>query len=214
MTGRTQNQPVRSRPPGSGFEAVVMGASAGGMEALTAVLSRLPENVALPILVVQHLHASDHGRFAEHLASRVTVKVSEARDKETIRPGHVYLAPATYHMLVEREKTIALSVDHKVNGSRPSIDVLFESAASVWGSRLIGVMLSGANQDGAAGMARIADRGGMTIAQDPDTAERPEMPRAAIAAARATTVLPPPRIGDLLCELGSTTPIREHKHDQ
>ena len=192
-----------SRTPDSGFRAVVMGASAGGLKALTAVLSRLPETFALPVLVVQHLHASDDGRFAEHLDSLVSVAVKEARDKETICPGQVYLAPANYHMLVEREETIALSVDDRVNWSRPSIDVLFESAAAVWGRSLIGVILSGANHDGAAGMSAIVDQGGVAIAQDPATADRPEMPSAAIAGTRSATVLPPSRIGDLLRHHGS-----------
>lgn len=203
MTGDEIKQHLRLRAPSAAFWAVVMGASAGGMEAITAVLSRLPETFGLPILVVQHLHPADGGCFAEHLDRKVAVLVREAHDKEKIQPGHVYLAPADYHMLVEQERTIALSVDDKVNWSRPSIDVLFESAAQVWRQGLIGVILSGANHDGAAGMSAIMDRGGMTVVQDPDTAAHPEMPKAAITGARVATVLPPASIGDLLCELGS-----------
>lgn len=181
------------------FSAVVLGASAGGMEALTAVLSRLPKDFPLPVLVVQHLHAADGGRFAEHLNGGTALPVEEACDKAPICAGRVYLAPANYHLLVEHEDAMALSVDKEVCGARPSIDVLFESAARVWGRGLIGVILSGVNADGAAGMCRIIEAGGLAVAQDPRTASSPQMPEAAIWAARIETILPPDAIGDFLC---------------
>jgi two-component system chemotaxis response regulator CheB len=181
---------------------VVVGGSAGGLSALLAVLEPIPADFPLPILVALHLHKTDGGRFAEHLAARAAIAVSEACDKEVIEPAHLYVAPADYHLLVERGGSIALSIDPKVNWSRPSIDVTFESAARAWADAVIGVILSGANDDGARGMKVIADLGGACIAQDPDTADSPVMPRSAIELARIETVLPPAGIGELLLRLG------------
>ncbi len=181
----------------------MIGASAGGKEQLVANLSRLPQDFGLSILVAQHLHHTDGGAYAQQLDSAVPLPVLEADDKQSIQPGRVYVAPANYHLLVERTKTLALSVDERVNWCRPSVDVLFESAAGAWGDGVIGVILSGAGHDGAAGMRAIADRGGMTIVQDPASAQNPEMPRAAIEQARIHEVLPPPDIAALLLELGT-----------
>lgn len=193
----------RGRATGSRrFRAVVVGGSAGGLTALLAVLAPIPRDFQLPVLVVQHLHKSDGGRFAKHLAARVPIAVSEVHDKEVIQPAHVYVAPADYHLLVERDGSVALSVDPKVNWARPSIDVLFESAARVWADALIGVILSGANDDGARGMKLIQQLGGLCIAQDPASAEIPVMPRAAIDLARIEHVLSPTEIGGLLLRLG------------
>lgn len=192
----------RPAEPARAYRAVVVGASAGGLQALTAILGELAADFALPVLLVQHLHASDGGRFASHLGQLTRLTVVEARDKEPILPGHVYVAPANYHMLVERDESIALTVDDKVNHSRPSIDVLFESAARVFGARLIAVVLSGASQDGAQGLRAVAALGGLAMAQDPASAEHPLMPRAAIAAAGVQTTLPPHGVARELSELG------------
>jgi len=162
------------------YEAVVMGASAGGLKVFTAILAALPSDFALPVLMVQHLHREDDGAFAEYLARISKLPVVEPCDKEYIRPGRIYVAPAGYHMLVERNGTISLSIEEKVNWSRPSIDVLFESAAEMWGERVVAVILSGASRDGAAGIRMIKLFGGVTIAQIPATAEQPLMPQAAI----------------------------------
>ena len=186
----------------SEYCAIVIGASAGGMDAMFAVLSCLPADYRLPVLAVQHVHPSDEGGVAALLNRRIALEVGQPCDKEEIRPGHVYIAPANYHMLVEPNGTIAYSVDERVNWSRPSIDVVFESAARVWGARLIGVILTGANSDGAAGMRMIGERGGLLIAQDPATAERPEMPRSAIEEAEIDLILPPDEIGAALLGLG------------
>lgn len=188
---------------GPGYTAVVIGASAGGQVQLVTILSGLSRDFGLPILVVQHLHSTDDGAYAQQLDATVPLPVREADDKQPIHAGHVYVAPANYHLLVERTNTLALSVDKRVNSCRPSVDVLFESAARAWGDSLIGVVLSGAGHDGAAGMRTIADRGGMTIVQDPASAQSPEMPRAAIERARVQEVLPSPDIAALLCELGT-----------
>ncbi|MES9960241.1 MAG: chemotaxis protein CheB [Sedimenticola sp.] len=183
------------------YSAIVIGASAGGMEALIALLSGLPEGFGLYLLVVQHLHPSDRGRLARQLDNTLELSVSEACDKEELRTGQVYFAPANYHLLVEQNETLALSVDERVNWSRPSIDVLFDSAARVWGHRLVGVILTGANSDGAAGLRCIAEHGGLTVVQDPDSARSAEMPRAAIEAVTVDRILPLEKIGSFLRSL-------------
>jgi len=181
---------------------VVMGGSAGGFAAFTTILAALPPDFALPILLVQHLHPNDAGAFALHLASATKLPVIEPCDKERIDRGQVYTAPADYHMLVERNGTVALSTEEKVHWSRPSIDVLFESAARALGERVIAVLLSGASVDGAAGIRAVKAAGGLTIAQDPATAEYPLMPRAAIDTGAVDEVLTVEEIGRRLAELG------------
>jgi two-component system chemotaxis response regulator CheB len=184
------------------YKAVVIGGSAGCFEALREILSALPREFTLPVLVVQHLHPSDDGSFARHLVSAMQLQVVEPCDKEPIDRGRVYTAPANYHLLVERDGTIALSVDERVNWSRPSIDVLFESAARVWGAAVIAILLSGANTDGVEGMRAVRAAGGLTIAQDPAVAEYPVMPQAAIDAGAVDEVLRLEKIGKRLIELG------------
>ena len=187
------------RPP---YDAAVIGGSAGGMEALEAILSPLPADYPIPIIVVSHLHKSDAGGFAEHLASKVRIQVVEAVDKQPIEPPAIYTAPADYHLLVERGDTLALSVDRKINWARPSIDVLFESAATTYGERLIAVILSGANDDGALGMLTVKRNGGRCLAMAPESARSPFMPQAAIEIAKIDEVLPPEGILEILREAG------------
>lgn len=185
------------------FKAVVVGGSAGGMEALTAVLSKLDSGFPLPILVAQHLHKSDGGRFAEHLDRLCPLPVYEALDKAPVRPGEVAVAPANYHLLVEREETLALSVDPRVSWARPSIDVLFESAARVWAEGLVAVVLSGANFDGARGIELVLELGGRALIQDPATASSAAMPKAAAQAAAGVGELHTPKeLGERLQLLG------------
>ena len=194
---------TQSRARAANFAAVVVGASAGGFEALTKILPALTKGFSLPVLVAQHLHHSDEGRFAQHLARLSARPVFEAYDKQEIEPGCVYIAPANYHMLVERSLSIALSVDRRVNWSRPSIDVLFDSAARVWKHGLVAVLLSGANRDGVEGMAVVRRFGGLTIAEDPETAISPGMPRAAVDAGQAMEILEAEVIGRRLADLGA-----------
>jgi two-component system chemotaxis response regulator CheB len=184
------------------YKAIVIGGSAGGVEALGTILFTLPDNFGLPVLVVQHLHPSDDGSFARYLARASRLPVVEPCDKERIEPGHVYAAPANYHMLVELDGTISLSVDERVNWSRPSIDVLFDSAARAWREAVIAIILSGANADGTEGMRAVKSAGGLTIAQDPAGAGSPVMPRAAIDAGAVAEVLGMKEIGRRLVELG------------
>jgi two-component system chemotaxis response regulator CheB len=193
------------------YRAVVIGGSSGAMKALFTILGCLPATYPLPFIVVSHLHKSDNGMFCEHLAASTVLPSVEAYDKTVMECGHIYTAPANYHLLVERDNTLALSVDPKVNWSRPSIDVLFESAARSLRGQLVGVILSGANDDGAQGMELIDRLGGLCIAQDPKTAESSVMPRAAIARARIDWILSPRDIGEMLLKIGrknAATPNR------
>lgn len=171
------------------FKAVVIGVSSGGLEALKVVVPGLRPDFALPVLIVQHLapHADSYLPVCLNALSPLTVK--EAEDKESLRPGVVYVAPPDYHLLVEPDATLSLSVDPKVNFSRPSVDVLFETASDAFGPELVGIVLTGANHDGAAGLARIKRRGGLAIVQSPESAQAPAMPQAAIDATAADHVL-------------------------
>ncbi|MBF0438274.1 MAG: chemotaxis protein CheB [Magnetococcales bacterium] len=185
--------------------AIVIGCSAGGLQALRTLLPELPPTYPLPILVVQHIPANSTGLHTTLLNHFCQLPILEANDKDPIRPGWVHFAPAGYHLLVEPNETIALSIDPKVNHSRPSIDLLFESAADVYQKGLIGVLLTGASQDGAQGLLKILHRGGITLVQDPKTAEAPLMPRFAIAIGAATKTLSLKEIGHTLKQLGADT---------
>jgi len=163
------------------YHAIVIGVSAGGLEALSTILPGLPRAFSLPVIVVQHRAEDTDGYVAESLNRLSQVRVKEAEDKEPLRAATVYLAPASYHLLVEPDQTLSLSVDPRVNYARPSIDVLFESAADAYQDTLVGVILTGANRDGAEGLARVKECGGLAVVQDPDTAEFEMMPREALA---------------------------------
>jgi two-component system chemotaxis response regulator CheB len=177
---------------------VVIGASWGGLTAVRKVLADLPEDFPAAIVVAQHRSARD-GMLAELLADGCALAVREAEDKDELRAGAVLVAPPDYHLLVGAEE-IELSVDEPVRYSRPSIDVLFESAA-VRPARVVGVVLTGANADGAEGLAQIRRRGGIALVQDPEEAERPEMPRAALAAVPGAQVRPLREIGPELVRI-------------
>jgi len=182
------------------YELIVIGTSWGGLDALRRLLAHLPDEVDVPIAIAQHRSPdSIEGAFETNVQRSIARRVREVDDKDEIERGRIYLAPPDYHLLVE-PGSFALSTDERVRFARPSIDVLFESAADAYGSGVIGVVLTGANDDGASGLRRIAERGGIAIVQDPQTAERRAMPDAAIAAG-ATVVLPLEAIGPYLGEL-------------
>jgi two-component system chemotaxis response regulator CheB len=183
------------------YSAVVIGVSAGGMEALHAVLSVLPPDFPVPVIVVQHMAPHSDDFLAQYLNDRCQPHVKEADEKETMRPGVVYLAPANYHLLVEDDKTLSLAVTKRINYARPAIDVLFESAADAFGPELIGIVLTGANDDGSRGLKKIKDQGGLVIVQDPEEAVADIMPRAAIAATAVDHILPLEAIGHFLCKV-------------
>jgi two-component system chemotaxis response regulator CheB len=162
------------------YEVVVVGVSAGGLEALSIIIPLLPSEFSLPVIIVQHLHESSDNFLVDYIDKKSTLRVREAMDKEPILPGNVYIAPANYHLLVEEDRSFSLSTEGRVNWSRPSIDLLFESAADVYGDKVIGLILTGANDDGSAGLKKIKDIGGLSIVQAPETAQSDFMPRAAI----------------------------------
>lgn len=182
------------------YEIVCIGCSMGGMDALKTIFGALPRDFSVPIAVVQHRYRTSDEGLPAFLRRHSKLNVVDTTDKEWIKPGTVYLAPANYHLLVERGE-LSLSVDEAVAYSRPSIDVLFESAADAYGPGVIGVVLTGANADGARGAARIKSRGGFVVVQDPATAESPAMPQAAIDATRVDRILPLDRVGPFLVEL-------------
>jgi len=182
-------------------DIVAIGASWGGLHAIERVLGALPEDFGAAVVIAQHRRSdSDGGRLAQLLGARCALQVRDAEDKQALDRGTVLVAPADYHLLVERG-WVALSVDAPEHFSRPSIDVLFGSAADAYGERAAGVVLTGANADGAHGLARIARRGGPAIVQDPETATRSEMPAAALQATPEARVVALDEIGELLCEL-------------
>ena len=183
-----------------GIELIVVGASLGGFDALATLLGALSEDFSLPLAVVQHRSADSDDLLSLLLQRASHMPLAEVEDKQPILPGKVYIAPANYHLLVEPGH-FALSVDDRVHFARPSIDVLFESAADAYRERVAAVLLSGANDDGARGMARVKTRGGLTIVQDPASAESARMPTAAIAASPVDYVLPLPGIAQLLNRL-------------
>jgi two-component system chemotaxis response regulator CheB len=182
-------------------EAVVIGASAGGVHALLALLSGLPAHFSLPIIAVLHLPKERDSRLADVFQQRLGMTVREAADKETIAPSTLYFAGSGYHLSIETDRTFSLSCEEPVHYSRPSIDVLMESAADAYGASLAGVLLTGANFDGAAGLARIKQRGGLTAVQDPAEAQVATMPQAAIRKLRPNLILTLERIRQLLIQL-------------
>jgi two-component system chemotaxis response regulator CheB len=185
------------------YELIVIGASWGGLSALEQVLGRLPDGFATPVAIAQHRAVdSGSGALSSMLARRAGRDVREAGDKDAIERGRVYVAPPDYHLLVEPDG-FALSTEGLVHYARPSIDVLFDSAADVYAERLVAVVLTGANDDGAYGTMRVRRRGGLTIAQDPASAERSEMPTAAIATGAVQHVVPLDEIAPLLGDLTS-----------
>jgi two-component system chemotaxis response regulator CheB len=183
---------------GRRVEAVVIGASAGGVEALGTLLPSLPAGYGLPVFCILHLPADRESRLAELFAERLPLPVKEAADKEPIVPGTVYFAGSGYHLSVEQDLTFSLSCEPPVHFARPAIDLLMESSADAYGPGLVGILLTGANHDGAAGMAAIHARGGLTVVQDPDDAQMAAMPRSAINLFAPHLILPLARIGALL----------------
>jgi two-component system chemotaxis response regulator CheB len=179
-------------------DAVVIGGSAGSVEALTTILPAFPASSPVPVVVCVHLPPQRASLLPELFASRCPLPVRETEDKQPLVPG-IWFAPPDYHLLVERGRSFALSADDPVNFSRPSIDVLFESAADVFGASLVAVILTGASEDGARGAKAVRDAGGFVIVQDPRTAEASTMPEAAMRAARPQLVA---SVGDIAATLG------------
>ncbi|WP_122869895.1 chemotaxis protein CheB [Pseudomonas viridiflava] len=182
-------------------DAIVVGASAGGVEALLRIFTSLRLGFGLPILVVLHLPDDRRSQLAHVFQSRLPFPVKEADDKESIRPGTLYFAPSGYHLSVETDRTLSLSQEDRVFYSRPSIDILFDSASDAYGERLAGVLLTGANNDGAQGLLQIKHYKGFTVIQDPQQAQASTMPEAALALHSPDYLLSLNEIGPLLAEL-------------
>lgn len=171
-------------------QVVVIGASAGALEALSVILPALPADFALPILLVVHIPGDKRSVLADLFRAKCRISVIEAEDKEPVLPGTAYFAPPNYHMLLEANGTLSLSSDEAVMFSRPSIDVLFESAADALGPAALGIVLTGANHDGAKGLRAIMEAGGQCIVQDPETAFQAAMPQGAIAICPDARIMP------------------------
>jgi two-component system chemotaxis response regulator CheB len=170
-------------------QAVVIGASSGALEALSVILPSLPDQFRLPIMVVVHIPPDKTSILAELFDAKCNLRVIEAEDKEPIQAGTVYFAPPGYHLQVETDKTLSLSNDHPVRFSRPSVDVLFESAADAYGGGLVAIVLTGANEDGANGLKTVVASGGTGVVQDPNEAFSSAMPAAALALCPTASVL-------------------------
>jgi two-component system chemotaxis response regulator CheB len=171
-------------------DAIVIGASAGGIEALSVLLPALPPQLSVPVFAVLHLPREHRSLLTQIFQPKCARPVLEAQDKEPIAAGVIYFAPPDYHLLIDDGPQLALSADEPVNFSRPSIDVLFESAAEQYGSRLAAILLTGANQDGAHGLAAVQQAGGVVIVQDPEEAQVPTMIEAALSRTQDPWILP------------------------
>lgn len=182
------------------YSVVAIGTSWGGLAALTKLLGELPVDFRIPVVVVQHRSKDSERLLVQLLQDATELKVCEIEDKDPLTPGTVHVAPANYHVLIENGYA-SLTIEEPVRFSRPSIDVMFSSAADTYGSAAIGVVLTGANEDGARGLAHIAKRGGLALVQDPKTAEIPIMPEAAIRAVPTSQVLPLDALAPRLLEL-------------
>lgn len=182
------------------YECIVIGSSAGGMNALQEILNCLKKDFSIPIVIVQHLHPESDDFMVRFLNQICPLQIKEAEVREKVYAGKIYFAPPNYHLLFESDKTFSFTVDEKVNYCRPSIDVTFQSASDVFGSNLIGVILTGANNDGALGLQEIKKNGGLTIVQEPSTAEVDTMPKSAIRLTEVDCILPLENIGPFLME--------------
>jgi two-component system, chemotaxis family, protein-glutamate methylesterase/glutaminase len=188
------------------FKIVVIGTSLGGLSALKIILGNLPADFSVPIAIVQHRHKESDDILNKLLQKHTLLAIREVEDKDEILSRHVYLAPVDYHLLIEPGH-FALSTDEPVSYARPSIDVLFESAADIYAQQVIGVILTGANQDGVQGLKKVKARGGLTIVQEPGTAESCVMPKAAISAVAVDWILSLSDIASQLVKL--CHPIRK-----
>ena len=200
MTQKSNNDYITNNHK---YKVIVIGVSTGGIKALKTILSVLPSKFELSVIIVMHRHKDADGYLEQLLDNECKMRVKQADEKEEITAGVVYVAPPNYHLLIEDDGVFSMSVEGAVNYARPSVDVVFESAAEVYGKGLIGVILTGANKDGSQGLKIIKEAGGLAIVQKPETSEVSDMPRAAIAAVKPDYVLPLEKIGPLLRKLES-----------
>lgn len=187
------------------YEAIVIGVSSGGMNAMKVIFSLLPKDFCIPIVIVQHVSPRSDNQWIQLLNVKSNVALKEADEKESIEQGNVYIAPANYHLMIEKNKTFSLTIDERVNYARPSIDVLFESAAEAFTNKLIGIVLTGSNNDGTKGMQKIKQYGGLTIVQDPKDAESAYMPSSVMSSIKVDHILPLNEIVDLLVKIAQSS---------
>jgi two-component system chemotaxis response regulator CheB len=183
------------------YEAIVIGVSAGGLTALAQILPKFDKGMTLPVMIVQHQRHDSDDFLVRYFDGLCVHSVREVEDKMPVEPGTIYFAPVNYHLLVEPDKTLSLSTEARVNYSRPAIDLLFESAAETYTDRLVGIILTGANQDGTHGAARIKELGGLIIVQDPGTAEAETMPMSVIKHVQVDHILALNRISEFINNL-------------
>jgi two-component system chemotaxis response regulator CheB len=195
--------------PGVGYDLVVVGTSWGGLHALRTLVGGLPESFQMAVTLVQHRHRDSDHLLRTLLQENSSLHVCEVEDKMPLEHGHIYVAPPDYHTLVEPGH-FSLSTEAPVRFSRPSIDVTFTSAADSYSHRTVGIVLTGANADGADGLRRISDRGGLALVQDPETAESPTMPTAARKAVPRARAMSLETIATFLASLPAGLPEREH----
>lgn len=186
---------------GRKIEAIVIGASAGGIKALLFLLDVLPSNFPVPVIILVHMPSTRESHLIDVFQHHMSIKVATAEDKDYIVPGYVYFAGPGYHLSIERDRSFSVSCEEPVHYSRPSIDILMLSAADTYGESLAGILLTGASQDGAEGMARIHEMGGLTIIQDPHEAEISTMPQSALDLFTPDFVLPLREIQQLIFKL-------------
>lgn len=196
------------------YRLLAIGGSAGAITALGLLLPAFHKGYPLPVVIAIHLHPQQDRYYLDHFSERCSLVVKEAEEKERIQPGYIYFAPPNYHLLIEDNETFSLSIDAKVNYSRPSIDVLFESAADAYGPEVIALSLTGANNDGAAGMRRIKEKGGTALVQDPQTAESPFMPKSVIEATPVDFILPLPEIRAFFEKIGKHRSVPSSAQNQ
>jgi two-component system chemotaxis response regulator CheB len=195
---------VKTRAPATwDIDAVAIGASAGGVDVLSVLLSSLPASCRASFMIVMHIPRERPSLLPNVFGAKCALRVREAEDKEPVQPGTVYFAPPDYHLLVDRGPAFALSSDEPVHFSRPSIDVLFDSAADIYGERLLGLILTGANQDGAEGLAAIGRAGGRTVVQEPAGAAVPFLPEAALQEGPVDFVLSLAQLQELFATWGT-----------
>lgn len=187
------------------YEAIVVGVSAGGYAVLNKILPDFASDFPVPVIIVRHMHHDSDDYSIRELDKKCALTVKIADEKELVEAGNIYFAPPNYHLLIERDHTFSLSVAEHVNYARPSVDVLFESASDVYRNKLIGVILTGANNDGSKGLNIIKNRGGIAIVQDPDSAEMAAMPKSAMQRTEIDYVLPPDKIALQLTKLVFST---------
>ena len=187
------------------YEAIVIGVSAGGMNAIKTLCTLLPKGFRIPIVILQHVSPRSDSEWVKLLNNKSHLNIKEADEKEKIGSATVYIAPPNYHLLIEEDKTFSFTIDERINFARPSIDVLFETAAEIYKNKLIGIVLTGSNSDGTNGIKRIAECGGLTIIQNPETAESPFMPASALGAIKPDHVLNMEDIIKLLTKIDQET---------